>query len=71
MVRDSRGETVKVLDRRDVAINTELSMSFTCSLRPGAYTFSVQATDRAGNEQANTASQTLTVLPSSSDDDDD
>jgi hypothetical protein len=70
VVTNSRGDVVKTLDRRTVTVNQELSASFKCSLRPGTYRFVVKATDSAGNEQANAASQTLTVTSGDSDDDD-
>ena len=63
-IKDSRGNVVKMLNLGQ-PVNTPLAASFTCSLRPGTYTFYVYATDTAGNRQANVAKNTLRVYSGS------
>ena len=44
-----------------VAVNVAQKVSFKCKLAKGKYTFSVSATDAAGNPSSNTAVNKLTV----------
>jgi len=60
-IKNRRGQVVKTLNLGDKPVNTPLSATFTCLLRAGTYTFRVYGTDRAGNTQASTATNTLTV----------
>ena len=64
-IKDSRGNVVKMLGLGYKPVNTPLAASFSCSLRPGTYTFYVYATDTAGNTQANVAKNTLRVYSGS------
>jgi hypothetical protein len=65
VIKSSRGDVVKMLDLGYKPVNTPLAASFTCSLRPGTYTYYVYATDTAGNRQANVAKNTLKVYSGS------
>ena len=65
VIRNSRGAVVKVLNLGSKPVNTSLTARFACSLRPRTYRFRVYGTDRAGNTQAGTATNTLTVYPRS------
>ena len=65
VVKNSRGAVVKVLNLGNKPVNTSLTARFGCSLRPGTYKFRVYETDRAGDTQADTATNTLTVYPRS------
>jgi hypothetical protein len=60
-IRDGAGRLVSkaVLAKR--AVDTPLRYRFVCTLPKGAYRFSVDATDAAGNAQTASASNTLTV----------
>ena len=69
-IKKRRGAVVQVLDLGVQPVNTPLTAAFSCTLRAGTYRFYVQATDAAGNPQANIASQRLTVYGSWSDHDD-
>ena len=64
-VKNRRGDVVKQLTLNDKPVNTPLAAAFKASLRPGTYTFRVYGTDRAGNAQSNTATNTLTVASGS------
>ena len=64
-IKNSRGNVVKMRELGKKPVNTPLAASFRCSLRPGTYTFSVYATDTAGNRQANVAKNTLRVYSGS------
>ncbi len=44
-------------------VNAEVSVWFACRLAPGAYTFTVQATDLAGNRQTKAGQGRLSVVP--------
>ena len=44
-----------------VAVNVSASAKFTCKLAQGVYTYTVYATDMAGNAQAKAGSAKLTV----------
>jgi hypothetical protein len=63
VIKNRHGKVVKRLHLGTRPVNTALTARFTCKLRAGTYRFSVQATDAAGNTQANAASQRLTVRP--------
>jgi hypothetical protein len=63
VVRNRHGKVVKRLHLGTQPVNTPLTARFTCTLRAGTYRFWVQATDAAGNAQASSASQRLTVRP--------
>ena len=60
-VKNRRGDVVKVLDLGSKPVNTPLTATFMCKLRTGVYSFTVKATDLAGNTQATAATRTLTV----------
>jgi len=62
-IRNRAGKVVKRLRLGTRPVNALLTAGFDCALRAGAYRFSVQATDAAGNRQSNSASQKLTVRP--------
>jgi hypothetical protein len=69
-IKKRRGAVVQVLSLGVQPVNTPLTAVFRSELRAGTYRFYVQATDAAGNPQANIASQRLTVYGSWSDRDD-
>ncbi len=60
-VKNRAGKVVKTLKTGKVAVNKTLSKKFTCKLAKGRYTFSVYATDLAGNTQAKVGSNRLVV----------
>jgi hypothetical protein len=60
-IRDRRGKVVKTLRPGAVTVNTPQRATFVCRLARGTYTFSVTATDAAGNRSSNTAVNRLTV----------
>jgi hypothetical protein len=64
-IKDRSGKLVKRLALGARPVNTPLTARFVCALRVGAYRFSVQATDAAGNAQAGAATQRLTVRAAS------
>ena len=63
VIKNRHGKVVKRLHLGTQPVNTALTARFTCTLRAGAYRFSVRATDAAGNTQSVVASQRLTVWP--------
>jgi cytochrome c len=65
VIKDGRGNVVKMLELGLKPVNTLLAASFNCSLKAGTYTFYVYATDTAGNTQANVAKNTLKVYSGS------
>ena len=65
VIKNRRGSTVKVLRLGSKPVNKALATSFRCVLRTGVYTFTVKATDLAGNAQATAATRTVTVYPAS------
>jgi hypothetical protein len=60
-IKNKAGKVVKTLKPGAVAVNAPQHVSFTCKLAKGKYTFSVTATDAAGNPSSNTAVNNLTV----------
>ena len=64
-IKNRSGSTVKTLRLGSKPVNRALRTSFRCTLRTGAYSFTVKATDRAGNTQATAAKRALVVLPAS------
>ena len=60
-IRNKAGKVVKTLKPAAVAVNAPQKVTFTCKLAKGKYTFSVTATDAAGNASSNTAANKLTV----------
>ena len=65
VIKNRSGSTVKVLRLGSKPVNKALATSFRCALRTGVYTFTVKATDLAGNAQATAATRTVTVYPAS------
>ena len=63
VIKNRSGHTVKTLRLGNKPVNKALRTSFRCTLRSGAYTFTVKATDLAGNAQATAATRALAVLP--------
>jgi photosystem II stability/assembly factor-like uncharacterized protein len=64
VIKDRNGKTVKTLALGWLATSREFSApisSWKCTLAKGAYTFSVQALDQAGNREAVLGSNTFTV----------
>jgi hypothetical protein len=60
-VRNHRGKVVKTFKASQVAVNTAVSAKFRCKLAAGVYTYTVYATDTAGNAQSKAGSAKLTV----------
>ena len=60
-VRNRSGKVVATVKAGVVSVNVTQSAKFTCKLAKGAYTFSVYATDVAGNTQSKAGSAKLTV----------
>ncbi len=60
-IKRGNGTTAKTFRMNDVPVNTDRAKSFTCNLDKGKYTWSVYATDLAGNKQENIAKGKLTV----------
>ena len=60
-VKSKAGKVVKTLKPKAVAVNVAQKVTFKCKLAKGKYTFSVSATDAAGNPSSNTAVNKLTV----------
>jgi hypothetical protein len=63
VIKNRSGHTVKTLRLGSQPVNKALRTSFRCTLRSGAYTFTVKAADLAGNPQAAAATRALAVLP--------
>ena len=61
VVRNARGAVVKRAIVGGRAVNTALAYRFVCRLARGTYTYSVAATDAAGNRQTAPAANTLVV----------
>jgi len=55
------GKPIKTLQLGDQPANKSLTARFPCKLAAGKYTFTVYATDLAGNTQAKAGHNTLTV----------
>jgi hypothetical protein len=62
VVRNARGAAVKRITVRGRAVNTAFTYRFVCRLARGTYTYSVAATDAAGNRQAKLSANTLVVF---------
>jgi 5-hydroxyisourate hydrolase-like protein (transthyretin family) len=60
-IRDARGRLATTLDLGTQPVNRLLGARFRCTLAAGTYTFSVFATDAAGNPQSRTGSNKLKV----------
>ena len=60
-VKNRRGKVVATIKASQVAVNTAVSAKFRCKLAVGVYTYTVYATDTAGNAQAKAGSAKLTV----------
>ncbi|MCU0972042.1 MAG: hypothetical protein MUF57_09745 [Gammaproteobacteria bacterium] len=60
-ITKSGGKVVKSISAADVPVNSDQAKSFKCTLAKGKYTWSVYATDLAGNKQKNVATGVLTV----------
>jgi hypothetical protein len=65
VIKNRSGSTVKTLRLGSKPVNKALKTSFRCTLRSGVYSFTVKATDLAGNTQASAATRALAVLPAS------
>ena len=52
---------MKTIKAGQVTVNVTVSAKFTCTLAKGVYTYTVYATDVAGNTQAKVGSAKLTV----------
>ena len=60
-VKNRRGKVVKTIKAGQVAVNAAASAKFRCKLAVGVYTYTVYATDTAGNAQSKAGSAKLTV----------
>ena len=60
-IKNRAGKVVKTIKAGQVAVNVTVSAKFTCTLAKGVYTYTVYATDVAGNAQAKAGSAKLTV----------
>lgn len=60
-VKNRSGKVVQTIKAGIVAANKAVSTKFTCKLAKGMYTYSVYATDMAGNAQSKAGSAKLTV----------
>ena len=60
-IKRGSGSTAKTLKKGDAPVNSTQTASFKCTLPKGTYTWTVYATDSAGNKQANAAKAKLTV----------
>jgi hypothetical protein len=60
-IKSRTGKVVATLTASQVTVNVTASAKFTCKLAKGVYTFTVYATDVAGNGQAKAGSAKLTV----------
>ena len=60
-IAKSNGKVVKTIPIANVPVNSDRSQSFQCNLAKATYTWSVEATDLAGNQQANIATAKLKV----------
>jgi hypothetical protein len=60
-VKSRAGKVVKTIKAGGATVNKTLYAKFGCKLARGTYTFSVYATDMAGNAQAKIGSNKLTV----------
>ena len=60
-IRDAKGKLATKLDLGAQPVNRQLAARFRCTLAAGTYTFSVLATDAAGNPQRSIGSNKLKV----------
>jgi len=60
-IKNGAGRVVKTVKAGQVAVNVTASTKFTCTLAKGVYTFTVYATDVAGNAQSKAGSAKLSV----------
>jgi hypothetical protein len=60
-VKNRTGKVVATIKPGQLAVNTTATAKFTCRLARGIYTYTVYATDVAGNAQAKAGSAKLTV----------
>jgi flagellar hook assembly protein FlgD len=60
-VKNGSGRVVKTITAKSVTVNAAQSARFTCTLAKGVYTYTVYATDVAGNAQSKAGSARLTV----------
>jgi cytochrome c len=60
-VRNHRGKVVKTIKASQVTVNAAVSAKFRCKLAVGVYSYTVHATDTAGNAQSKAGSAKLTV----------
>ncbi len=60
-VAKSNGKVVLTIPVPNTPVNVDRGQPFTCNLAKGTYTWSVEATDLAGNQQANIATAKLKV----------
>jgi hypothetical protein len=60
-IKNRAGKVVKTLKPGAVAVNATQKTTFVCKLAKGKYTFTVTATDAAGNPSSNSAKNKLTV----------
>ena len=60
-VKNRAGRVVRTIKAGSVAVNVTVSRKFTCTLAKSTYTYTVYATDLAGNTQSKAGSAKLTV----------
>jgi cytochrome c len=61
-VKNRRGRVVKTIKASQVTVNAAVSAKFRCKLAVGVYTYTVFATDAAGNAQSKAGSAKLIVM---------